>query len=50
MKKFIITLLALLALALGLHTAYYRYGLYVDLHPDAPISAPVIAGEDAFFI
>ena len=50
MKKFIITLLVLLALAFGLHTAYYSYGLYVDLRPNAPVSAPVIAEEGGLFI
>ena len=35
MKKFIIIVVALAALYIGWDYAYYRLGIYIDLHPDA---------------
>lgn len=36
MKKFIIIVLCIALLFVGLDAAYYRLGVYVDLHPSAP--------------
>ena len=33
MKKFIIIVLCIALLAVGIDTAYYRFGVYIDLHP-----------------
>ena len=38
MKKFIIAVCAVVLLAFAAYTAYYRFGIYVDLHPDQPVT------------
>ena len=39
MKKFIIAVAAVICAAFIWHAAYYRLGLYIDLHPDASVEA-----------
>lgn len=39
MKKFIIIVLCVALLAVGADAAIYRFGLYIDLHPDAPVES-----------
>lgn len=39
MKKFIIAAAAVILAAFVWHTAYYRFGLYIDIHPNAPAEA-----------
>lgn len=39
MKKFIIAAAAVILAAFVWHTAYYRLGLYIDIHPNAPAEA-----------
>lgn len=50
MKKFIITISVLVVLtAAGLY-AYYGLGVYVDLHPDAPVTTFMKTDEDTIYM
>ena len=50
MKKFILAVLAAVLVFWGLHTAYYRFGLYLDLHPDAPATAFMTTDADTIYM
>ncbi len=39
LKKFILIVCALVLLALAGYTAYYRFGVFLDLRPDQPVAA-----------
>lgn len=49
MKKFIIIVVALAALYIGWDYAYYRLGIYIDLHPDQPVTSFMkVDGEEIY--
>lgn len=51
MKKFIIAAAVLIVAAFIWHTAYYRFGLYIDLHPDAPAEAfMTVEGKEIYLL
>lgn len=50
MKKFIICACILVLLAFGIHTAYYRFGIYLDLNPDAPVTAFMTNDADTIYM
>ena len=50
MKKFIIIVLCIALLAVGLDTAYYRFGVYIDLDPSAPVTAFVKTEGDKILL
>ena len=43
MKKFIIIVLCIALLAVGIDTAYYRFGVYIDLHPSPSELASLVS-------
>ncbi|HIZ55770.1 MAG TPA: hypothetical protein H9671_06140 [Firmicutes bacterium] len=50
MKKFIIAAsITILLLFLG-NMAYYRLGIYIDLHPDAPVTTFMTTDEDTIYM
>lgn len=50
MKKFIIAVLMLIVIAIVLDAAYYRLGLYIDFHPDAPVTTFVKVEGDQILV
>lgn len=50
MKKFILTVLALILLYLTADTLYYRLGVYIDLHPDEPVTTFTTTDEDTIYL
>jgi hypothetical protein len=50
MKKFIIGALAAVLLYFLVNTAYYRFGIYIDLHPDQPVETFMTTDEDTIYM
>ena len=50
MKKFIITMSVLVVLTFAGLYAYYGLGVYVDLHPDAPVTTFMKTDEDTIYM
>ncbi|NLA86345.1 MAG: hypothetical protein GX847_03490 [Clostridiales bacterium] len=50
MKKFIIAVSIIVLLVLALNTAYYRFGLYIDVRPDAPVTTFMTADENTIYL
>ena len=50
MKKLIIAATIVVLLAFALNTAYYQFGLYIDLHPDAPVTTFMTTDEDTIYM
>ena len=50
MKKFIITVVAVLAAVLVLDTAYYRWGWYLPWSSDAPVTTFVTTDEEHIYM
>ena len=47
MKKFIIAAAAVILAIFIWHTAYYRFGIYIDLHPNDPVESQMtVEGKD----
>lgn len=49
MKKFVIVIVALVALYIGYDYAYYRLGWYVDLHPNQAVSTFMRTQDDKIY-
>lgn len=51
MKKFIIAATTVILAVFIWHTAYYRLGLYIDIHPNAPVeSLMTVEGKEIYMI
>lgn len=50
MKKFIIIILCIAVLYVAVDAAYYRLGIYIDLHPDEGVSTFVRTGGDKIYL
>ncbi len=50
MKKFIIIVLCIALLVVGLDTAYYRFGIYIDLNPSKPVTTFVETEGDKILL
>ena len=50
MKKFIIIAICAVVLYVGWHTAHYRLGVYIDFHPDAPITTFMKTDEQYIYM
>ncbi len=50
MKRFIICVSALVVIGFALWFAYYALGFYIDLRPDAPVSAFMTTDEDTIYM
>lgn len=50
MKKFIIAAATVILAAFIWHTAYYRFGLYIDLHPDAPVESLMTVEDKEIYL
>ncbi len=50
MKKFIIAAFIVALLVYGWNVAYYRLGIYIDLEPDAPVTAFMTTDEDMIYM
>ena len=50
MKKFIIAACIVVALAFAWNEAYYRLGIYVDLHPDTPVTTFMTTDADTIYM
>lgn len=50
MKKFILAALTAVILLWAAHTAYYRFGLYFDLHPGAPVTTFMSTDADTIYM
>ena len=50
MKKFIIAATVVVLLFFGWHTAYYRLGLYIDFHPNAPVTTFMRTDADTIYM
>ena len=50
MKKFIIIVLCIALLVVGLDTAYYRFGIYIDLNPSKPVTTFVKTEGDKILL
>lgn len=49
MKKFIIAAAAVILAIFIWHTAYYRFGIYIDLHPNDPVESQMtVEGKDIY--
>ena len=50
MKKFIIAACIVVLLFFAWNTAYYRLGIYIDLHPDAPVTTFMKTDADTIYM
>lgn len=50
MKKFIIAACIVVLLVFALNEAYYRFGVYVDLDPDTPVTTFMTVDEDTIYM
>lgn len=50
MKKFIIGALITVVLLFACNYAYYHLGIYIDLHPDVPVTAFMTTDEDTIYM
>ncbi len=50
MKKFILGVLAVVLLLFLGNTAYYRFGVYIDLHPDQPVETFMTTDQDTIYM
>lgn len=50
MKKFIIAACIVVLLAFACNYAYYHLGVYIDLHPDAPVTTFMTTDEDTIYM
>ena len=50
MKKFIIAVFVLVLLAFVWNAAYYQLGIYIDLDPDAPVTAFMTTDSDTIYM
>ncbi len=50
MKKFIIAACIVVLLVFALNEAYYRFGIYVDLDPDTPVTTFMTVDEDTIYM
>lgn len=50
MKKFIIIACVVVLLLFAWNTAYYRLGIYIDFHPNAPVTAFMTTDSDTIYM
>lgn len=50
MKKFIIAACIVVLLIFAWNFSYYNLGIYIDLHPDAPVTAFMTTDEDTIYM
>lgn len=50
LKKFIIAVSAVIVLIFVWNVAYYRLGIYIDLHPDAPVTTFMTTDENTIYM
>ncbi len=50
MKKFIIAACIVVLLVFALNEAYYRFGIYVELDPDTPVTTFMTVDEDTIYM
>ena len=50
MKKFIIAVSIVVLLMAAAHALYYRAGVYIDLHPDEPVTTFMTTDEDTIYM
>ena len=50
MKKFIIAVFIVVLLAFAANEAYYRFGFYIDLSPNAPVTTFMTTDEDTIYM
>ena len=49
-KKFIIAVCAVVVLFFAWNEAFYRFGIYVDLHPDQPVTTFMTTDSDTIYM
>ena len=50
MKKFIAAACAVVLVCFALYYAYFHMGIYIDLHPDAPVTTFMKTDEDTIYM
>lgn len=50
MKKFIIAVCSVVLFLLVCHQSYYRFGLYIDLHPNQPVTTFMTTDENTIYM
>lgn len=50
LKKFIIAVSVVIVLIFAWNVAYYRLGIYIDLHPNAPVTTFMTTDEDTIYM
>lgn len=50
MKKFIIAACIVVLLVFAGNEAFYRFGIYIDLHPDAPVTSFMTTDSDTIYM
>lgn len=50
MKKFILTVAVIVLLYMAWDVSYYRLGLFIDFHPDEPVTTVMTTDEDTIYM
>ncbi|MBM6830186.1 hypothetical protein H9X85_11425 [Anaerotignum lactatifermentans] len=50
MKRFIIAACIVVLMFYAVYTAFYRFGIYIDLNPDAPVTTFMTTDEDTIYM